>query len=138
MNFEFTYVWTRVIYDILFLSAFCWILLICIKKDFLNKFLNLELDDELKNLLIKSIKIVYAVMFISILINGLNINFADTKEYRKSQNYQANTSYQERKQELPKKVEAFNYKKEYKNLDETITKEQNDIHNKIKENRWKK
>jgi len=135
MNFEFTYVWTRAIYDILFLSAFCWISLICIKKDFLSKFLNLEFNDEIKLLLVKSIKIVYAVMFISILISGLNINFADTKEYRNSQNYQSNISYQERKQELPKKVEVFNYKKEYKNLDESITKEQNDIHINIKESK---
>jgi len=134
MNFEFTYVWTQVIPNIIFLSIFCLTLLIFIKKDFLSK-LSISLEDELKLLLVKSVKIVYVIMFISILISGLNINFADTKEYRKSQNYQSNISYQERKQELPKKVEAFNYKKEYKNLDESITKEQNDIHNNIKENK---
>jgi len=139
MNFDYTIIWTKILPDILLLGIIFYLLFKFLSEERI-KLISLMLSDEeiywLNEKIVKKILIlIYFVLVFLIIINNINFNFSDTKNYRKSQNFYNNKVYIERNMTLPKKVKSFNYENEYNKIDEEITKEQNKNH---KEMKWKK
>lgn len=136
MNFDYTIIWTKILPDILLLGIIFYLLFKFLSEERI-KLISLMLSDEeiywLNEKIVKKILIlIYFVLVFLIIINNINFNFSDTKNYRKSQNFYNNKVYIERNMTLPKKVKSFNYENEYNKIDEEITKEQNKNHKEMK------